>query len=232
MGSPSSLPRDVVEALWRYGIEGRVVRVPPRDARGTGGRGREVVADLLARAETLVSDREDAAAETVREAWDTVRAEAGRYGVAVDTMHQAMAAAVRDVAKWWSAGERHRRKALRRLPDPQAALLDYTRARRQLAEGRDAAGVPLDILAMAAASISEAWWRRPAAGETVARGLVPEAIRLAFLRKASCDLDRALAVATARHGLTQEQVELLVQDVEAGVHMAQAAGHAAGKARR
>ncbi|MFN7974791.1 MAG: hypothetical protein U0166_20980 [Acidobacteriota bacterium] len=231
MGSPSSLPREAAETLWRYGIEGRVVRVPPRDARGTGGRGREVVADLLARAETAVVEKGDASPEVVRAAWDTVRAEAGRYGVALDTMHQAMAAAARDIGRWWSAGERRRWNSLRRHSDPRGALVEYRRARRHLAEGKDAPGVALGILAMASASIAEAWWRRGPDGAVVARALVPEAIRLALLQLDRHDMDRALVVVSARHGLTTEQAELLEKDIEAGIDMARAPTTAARQKR-
>ena len=231
MGSQNSLPRDVVAALWRHGIEGCVVRVPPRESRGTGGRGREVLADLLARAEPVVLARQDAAPETVRTAWESVRSESRRYGVALDTMFQAMTSAVRDIGRWWSPGERRRTKALRRHPDSRASL-EYSRARRHLAEGRDAPGVPLDILAMASASIAGAWWRRPEQGEVVARELLPEAIRLAFLRRESVDFARDLVVIAARYGLAPEQAELLAQDVEAGVLQAHGAEPATGRQRR
>lgn len=234
MGSASSLPREAMETFWRLGIEGRVVRVPRRDARGNGGRRREVVVDLLVRAEPRVQEKEDGTPETVRKAWDTVRAEANRYGVALDTMHQAMASAARDIGKWWSSGERRRIATLRRRRDPEAALLEYRRARRHLGDGQDAPGVPLDILALASTSIAEAWWRRMPGGELLSRELVAEAIRLAFLRAASCDTERLLLIVAARHGLTPEQMDLLKTDVETGVQMAEAAtrGPEARKSRQ
>lgn len=231
MARYSSLPPDVLQALWRHGIEDRTIRVPARDARHYAGRRREIVADLLVRAEALVEEKQDASPDAVRAAWESVRAEASRHGVSVASMYEAIDSATRNIGRWWS-GERSRIRELRSQADGNAALTEYRRAKRHLSHGRDAPGVALDILTMASESIASAWWRREPPTQAVVRELLSEAICLAFLRQESCDVRRAAVVAGARQGLTPAEVDALEKDVEAGVLMAQAAVHAAGRQRR
>lgn len=216
MGRLSTVPRHVLEAAWRAGLQGRRIVIPVRpddDAKGAA-----IVRDLLKRAERRVVETGDARQRDIRQAWASVREEAARFGVAHSVVWRAMGEAEVWLLRWWREGEQARQRQLRGMTEASVAMEEYRRARWEIRHGEgDVAGLRPAVLIMAIHSVEAAWWGRRlvALPELM---LAEEAAYLAVLMvDGRGSADRMARLAASRVGLPAGRVAELVRCVEQGV---------------
>lgn len=216
MGRVTAVPREVLDAAWRAGLEGRRIWIPPR--ADEKGKRSDIVRDLLLRAERRVMDTADVRSEAIRAAWGTERKEAEHYGVSPSLVWRACQEAERELVRWWRAGERERQQKLRGMAGAAESLAEYQRARREIRAGRSPRNVKHEILTMAASSVADSWWGQESEESGGVFRVAEEAAYLAVLRlDGRVNMVAVSRIVGSRVGLTEAAIERLAGRIEKGV---------------
>ncbi|MFN7971294.1 MAG: hypothetical protein U0166_02940 [Acidobacteriota bacterium] len=213
----SAISREVLDAAWHAGLQGKRIRIPARvDDRGKRA---EIVRDLLGRAERRVVETGDVRRESIRQAWGSDREEAAHFGVAHSLIWRAARDAEAEILRWWRGGERDRQQRLRNMRDAGGEMSEYQTARREIRT--ESGDVPRfvrpEILTMALRSVQDAWWGRPSSPVEPELRLAEEAAYLALLMvDGRIDAAAVARVIGSKLGLTVERVADLMRHVEIG----------------